>query len=146
MKMLLITVLVVVMLGGCASMHELSDDVVQQRKSGKQGVSKIYPITASQAWEITESVFRWEKTDEVEKHGSENYVITGTGMNMAVFGSVIVVWIEPADVSNTKITVMTKRRVQDDIFTSLNEATFFKRFEQGVDIVSSGKKLPVACP
>jgi len=147
MNKLLLAVLAVMMLtNGCASRQELSDSVIQERNAGKQGVTRVYPVPADQAWEITEAVFRWEKTDEVEKHCAENYVITSTGMKMLAFGSVLVVWIDPADSATTKVTVVTKRRVEDDAFTSLNESTFFERFEQGMKILMDGKKLPVVAP
>ncbi|MRR33560.1 hypothetical protein EG829_02530 [bacterium] len=147
MKKLLLAVLAgMMMTSGCASRQELSDNAIQERNAGKQGVTRVYPIPAEQAWEITEAVFRWEQTDEVEKHGTEHYVITSTGMKMLAFGSVMAVWIEPADSATTKVTVVTKRRVEDDIFTALNESTFFERFEQGMKILKAGKKLPVVAP
>jgi hypothetical protein len=92
------------------------------------------------------TVFRWEKTDEIEEHREENYMITSTGMKMVAFGSVMGVWFEPVDSANTKVKVVTKRRVENDIFTNLNESTFFKRFEHGLKIVQAGRKLPVAAP
>jgi hypothetical protein len=137
---------VVLLVGGCASMQELSDCVIQERKAGKVGVTKVYQIPADQAWEITEAVFRWEKTDEVAIHRTENYVLTSTGMKMMAFGSVLGVWIEPLDSASTKITAIAKRRVDSDIFTNLTEVTFFERFEQGFKIVKDGKKLPVVSP
>jgi uncharacterized lipoprotein NlpE involved in copper resistance len=134
------------LVGGCANMQELSDCVIQERKAGKVGVTKVYPIPAVQAWAITEVVFRWEKTDEVAIHRTENYLITSTGMKMMAFGSVLGVWIEPVDLANTKITAIAKRRVDSDFFTNLTEATFFERFEQGLKIVQDGKELPVVSP
>jgi hypothetical protein len=131
---------------GCASYNELSREVVAAGKTGKDGVSKVYPVDADQAWEITSAVFRWEKTDEIVEHRDENYVITSTGMKMVAFGSVMGVWIEPVDPNNTKITVITKRRVQKDSFTNLTASIFHEKFEQAVKIVKSGKKLPAAPP
>lgn len=131
---------------GCAHMQELSDDVMQKRKSGSDAVTKVYPVSAGQAWEISEAVFRWEKTDELDVHRSENYMITSTGMKMLAFGSVMGVWIEPADSDSTKVTVITSRRVENDFFTSLTASTFFERFEQGMKIIKDGGKLPVAAP
>jgi hypothetical protein len=145
-KLLWAALAVMMMTNGCASRQELCNNMLQERNAGKQGVTKVYPISAAQAWEITEAVFRWEKTDEVEKHATENYVITSTGMKMLAFGSVMAVWIEPADAATTKVTVVTKRRVAGDIFTSLNESTFFEKFEQGMKILKDGKKLPVVAP
>lgn len=137
---------VVFLLVGCASMQELSNDVMQQRKSETAGVTRFYPIPADQAWEISRAVFCWEKVDGVEEHREENYLITSTGMKMVAFGSVMGVWIEPVDSAGTKITVLTKRRVAKDTFTKLNDTTFFERFEQGLKIVQEGGKLPVVPP
>lgn len=132
--------------GGCASRQQLADEIVKARKTGNAGVTRVYPVAANQAWEITLAVFRWEKTDEIEEHREENYVITSTGMKMAAYGSVMGVWIEPADASASKITVIAVRRVENDRFTSLNARTFFERFEQGMKFLKEGKKLPVVLP
>ncbi len=131
---------------GCASLQELSHEVVKAGKAGNKGMAKVYPVDANQAWDITRAVFCWEKTDEIEEHRDENYVLTSTGMKMVAFGSVMGVWIEPADADNTRITVITKRRAQNDTFTKLTASTFHEKFVQGVNIVKSGKKLPVAPP
>jgi hypothetical protein len=147
MRKLLLAVMAVCMVAsGCASLPELKDQVIQARKSGREGVSKVYPVSPDQAWDIAGAVFRWEKTDEIEEHRNENYMITSTGMKMAAFGSVMGVWIEPIDPDNTKVIVITKRRVEDDKFTSLDAETFFKRFEQGLGMVKGGRKLPVVPP
>jgi len=146
MNRLVFAVLTVMMMNSCASMQELSNDVMQQKKSGKECVTRVYPIPADQAWDISRAVFRWEKVDGVEEHRNENYMITSTGMKMTAFGSVMGVWIEPADPAGTRVTVVTKRRVENDIFTKLNDSTFFERFEQGLKIVQEGKKLPVVPP
>jgi len=145
-KLASIFLLSIFLASGCASLQELSREVIKARESGKEGVAKVYPVTREQAWDIARAVFCWEKTDEVMEHPEENYMITSTGMKMVAFGSVMGVWIEPVDADNTKITVITMRRVKNDIFTKLNEATFFERFEQGVNIVKSGKQLPVVSP
>jgi hypothetical protein len=130
---------------GCASLPELSDQVVQAKLSGKEGVTKVYPVSLHQAWEIAETVFRWEKCDEIKEYRTKNYLIASTGMNMLVFGSVMGVWFEPIDAANTKLTVVTRRR-SEDTFTKLDAPTFFERFERGVEIVKDGKQLPVVPP
>ncbi len=142
-SILLVTLLLA---GGCASRQQLSAEIMKARKTGNAGVTKVYPVAANQAWEITLAVFRWEKTDEIEEHRDENYVITSTGMKMAAYGSVMGVWIEPAAAGASKITVIAVRRVENDKFTSLNAATFFEKFEQGVKFLKEGKKLPVVLP
>ncbi len=127
-------------------MQELTNEVISARNTGKEGVAKVYPVTKNQAWDITRAVFGWEKTDEIEEHPDGNYLITSTGMKMLAFGSVMGVWIEPVDSDNTRMTVITRRRVKGDIFTELTPSKFYERFDQGVKIVKSGKKLPVTPP
>ncbi len=134
------------MTSSCASLPELSDQVVQAKMVGNEGVTKVYPVSVNQAWEIAEAVFRWEKCDEVTENRQENYMITSTGMKMLAFGSVMGVWLEPIDESTTKVTVVTRRRVEKDFFTKLDAPTFFERFERGIEIVKEGKKLPVVPP
>jgi len=134
------------MTSGCASLPELSDQVVQAKMSSNEGVTRVYPVSVNQAWEITETVFRWEKCDAVKENRKENYMITSTGMEMLAFGSVMGVWLEPIDESTTKVTVVTRRRVEKDFFTKLDSATFFERFEKGIEIVKEKKKLPVVPP
>jgi len=142
MKTLLAVIVVMIMTSGCASLQDLRGDVLQARKSG-EGEMKLYPVPADQAWDITEAVFRWEKTDELEENRAENFVITSSGIKMAAFGTVMGVWIEPADKSNTKLTVITKQRGDCCILTNLTAPHFFKRFEEGVAIVRRDGKLPL---
>jgi hypothetical protein len=147
MKMLVFALITaLLMTSGCASLPELSNQVVQAKMAGNEGVTKVYPVSVNQAWEITETVFRWEKCDAVKENRQENYMITSTGMKMVAFGSVMGVWLEPSDESSTKVTVVTRRRVEKDFFTKLDAPTFFERFEKGLEIVKEGKKLPVVPP
>ncbi len=145
-KLLVFALSVFLLMSGCASMQELKSEVIKAKDSGKEGVTRVYPVTDNQAWDITRAVFRWEKTDEIEEYKKENYVIAGMGMKMVAFGSVMGVWIEPVDAGHTMLTVVTKRRVAGDIFTRLTAPRFYERFEQGVKIIKSGKELPVIPP
>jgi hypothetical protein len=142
MKALLAVIALMMMASGCASLQDLKGEVIQARKSG-EGAMKVYPVSADQAWDITEAVFRWEKTDELEENRAEHYVITSSGMKMAAFGTVMGVWIEPADRSNTKLTVITRQRGDCCTLTKLTAPRFFKRFEEGVVILKRGGKLPL---
>lgn len=145
-KLALAMLAAMIVTNGCASTQELSEAVIQERKSGNQGVTKVYPVSANQAWEITDAVFRWEKTDEVVKNHDENYAITSSGMKMAIFGSVLCVWIEPLDPNNTRLTVLSKNRNNRFVLTGLTPIHFLERFDQGVDIVRNGGKLPAIPP
>jgi len=55
-------------------------------------------------------------------------------------------WIEPVDKKNTKVTVVTKRRVTMNIATTLTESTYHRRFAQAVEIVRKGQPLPRNLP
>jgi len=124
---------------GCATMG----DVV---KSKDEGTVQVYPVSADKAWEIAMTVFRWEGGDAIEQHRSEGYMLTSSGMNLVSAGTVMGAWIEPMGQDNTKVTVVTKRRIATNIATTLTEATFHKRFAQAVEIVKRGERLPLKPP
>lgn len=65
---------------------------------------------------------------------------------MVSWGAVMGAWIDPVDQNNTKVTVVTKRRLSMNVATTLTETTFHKRFAEAVEIVKAGKSLPVAPP
>ena len=127
---------------GCATMG----DVVSAKESGSEGTARNYNVGADKAWEIAKTVFRWEGADAIEEHRSENYMLTSSGMNLVSYGTVMGAWVEPIDPMNTKVTVVTKRKVQANLFTTLTEGTFHKRFEQAVMIVKKGEPLPRTPP
>jgi hypothetical protein len=127
------------LLEGCATMS----DVV---KAKDEGTSKVYPINLEEAWKIAMTVFRWEGSDAIEEHKDEGYMLTSSGINLVSNGAVMGAWIEPVDKDNTKVTVVTKRRIATNLATTLTESTFQKRFAQAVDIVKAGKTLPSVPP
>jgi hypothetical protein len=131
--------LLLALLGGCATMS----DVV---KAKDEGTSTVYPVSMDPAWMIAKTVLRWEGADAIEEHKDEGYMLTSSGMNLVSAGAVMGVWIEPVDKDNTKVTVVTKRRIAVNVATTLTESTFHKRFAQAVDIVKAGKPLPSVPP
>lgn len=129
----------VALIGGCATMGDVA-------RAKDEGTSKIYPVTADQAWDIAKAVFRWEGADAIEEHRKEGYMLTSSGINLASYGAVMGAWIDTIDKNNTKVTAVTKRRIAVNIATTLTESTFHKRFAQAVDILKAGKSLPAAPP
>jgi len=127
---------------GCATMN----DVVQVKDAGTEGTTKVYPVNADQAWEISKTVFRWEGSDAIEEHRDQGYMLTSSGINLVSWGTVMGAWIEPVDNNNTKVTVVTKRRVTINIATTLTEGTYHRRFAQAVEIVKKGQPLPRNVP
>ena len=124
---------------GCATLA----DVV---RSKDEGTVQVYPVNGDQAWMIAMTVFRWEGADAIEEHRSEGYMLTSSGMNLVSYGTVMGAWIEPITDGQTKVAVVTKRRIQTNIFTTLTETTFHRRFTQAVQIVKAGKPLPLVAP
>jgi hypothetical protein len=115
-------------------------------KAKEEGTVKIYPVNANQAWEISKTVFRWEGADVIEEHRADGYMLTSSDIYWFSRGAVMGAWIEPADQNNTRVTVVTKRRVTINFATTLTETTFHKRFAQAVEIVKAGNSLPIAPP
>jgi hypothetical protein len=132
----------VALLNGCSTMN----DVVRVKEAGTEGTTKVYPVSADQAWEISKTVFRWEGSDAIEEHRDQNYMLTSSGMNLVSMGAVMGAWIETVDKDNTKVTVVTKRRVTLNVATTLTEGTFHRRFAQAVEIVKRGQPLPRNTP
>ena len=132
----------IVLLSGCSTMN----DVVRVKENGSEGTTKVYPINEDQGWKIAKTVFRWEGADAIEEHRDRNYMLTSSGMDMVSYGAVMGAWIEPIDSENTKVTVVTKRRLTLNVFTTLMESTFHRRFAQAVKIVQQGKPLPHIAP
>jgi hypothetical protein len=124
---------------GCATMG----DVVKDKSAG---TSHIYLVTGDQAWDIAKAVFRWEGSDAIEEHRPEGYMLTSSGMTLVSYGAVMGAWIESVARAETKVTVVTKRRLAMNVATTLTESTFHKRFAQAVDLVKAGKPLPAVAP
>ena len=124
---------------GCAT----AADVL---KAKDQGSSQVYAVNADQAWNIARTVFRWEGADAIEEHRDEGYMLTSSGMNLVSSGAVMGAWVDPVDKNNSKVTVVTKRRIATNVATTLTEMTFHKRFAQAVAIVKAGRPLPATPP
>lgn len=125
-------------LTGCATTR----DVVLSKERGR-GMSKVYPVNADQAWEIARAVFRWERTDAVEEHRSEGYMLTSSAESSISWGIVMGVWIEPVKNDRTRVTVVIKRRNPIEVFAPLSEATFHDDFEMAARIKAGKSFTPV---
>lgn len=132
---------VLLCLVGCQTLS----DVVREKAQGG-GTTTVYPVPMDQAWEIAKTVFRWEGSDAIEEHKAEGYMLTSSGMNLITAGAVMGAWVEPSGERQTKVTVVTKRRIATNLATSLTETTFHRRFAQAVEIVKAGKPLPLTPP
>jgi hypothetical protein len=143
-KKILSTVFVTlsILVSGCSTMQ----DVVKVKQSGSEGTTRNYAVTEAQAWEIAKTVFRWEGADAIEEHRDQHYMLTSSGVNLVSWGAVMGAWVEPVKDDETKVTVVTKRRITVNVATTLTETTFHKRFAQAVSIVKKGQPLPPEAP
>ncbi len=126
-------------LGGCSTMSDVLS-------SKADGTAKVYDVTPDQAWDIAEHVFRWDGADAIEEHKDEHYMLTSASHRPFSGANFMGAWIEPLDGLRTKVTIVTKRKVATQIFTTLTEGGFQEDFQKGVAIVKAGKPLPIASP
>lgn len=136
---LFLAIIMGIAVSGCASMSDVL-------KSKDDGMAVNYPINESQAWDIAFTVLRWEDCETIESHKSQGYLLTTVGRNFISEGSLVGVWFEKIGDNNTKVTIVTKRKISTNLATGLTEGTFHRRFEQAVKIIKSGKKLPIEAP
>ncbi len=137
LSVILVTVVFSVLLSSCASMSDVL-------KSKDEGTSQVYSVSFNQAWDIAKTVLRWEDCEQIEEQKDEGYMLT-TIQSLLSGGTLIGVWVESSG-SNTKVTVVTKRKSQTQLLTGLSESAFHERFAQAVEIVKSGKTLPIEAP
>jgi hypothetical protein len=117
-----------------------------KRRTRGGGTAQVYPVDNDQAWKIAMTVFRWEGSDAIEEHRDQGYMLTSSGTNFVSAGAVMGAWVEPAGRSQTKVTVVTKRRMATNLATTLTETTFHKRFGQAMTLVKAGQPLPARPP
>ena len=132
-------VALVLLLAGCVTLA----DVPRYKSEGRP---ETYPVTVDEAWTIARAVFRWGGADVIEDHRAEGYMLTTVGANLSRRGTLMGAWVEPAGAGQSKVTVVTKRRVATNLATTLTETTFQKRFAQAVALVTAGQPLPLTPP
>lgn len=142
MKFTILVLSVAVTLGGCLTSMS---DIITAKQNG-EGETHIYPVNLETAWEISKTVFRWEKTETIEEHRLEGYMLTYAGENLITKGSVMGAFFEAVDSASTKVTMISKRRESTNLATGLTEGTYHRRFRQAVDIVRGGNMLPLEPP
>jgi hypothetical protein len=139
MRSILLALGLAVLMCGCASVSSVL-------KSKDEGTAQVYPVAKDDAWKISMTVLRWEGCETIEEHKDEGYMVTTFGQSFVSAGTIAAVWVEPMDHENTKVTVVTKRKVATNVATELTEASFHKRFAEAVEIVKEGKPLPIERP
>ena len=135
----IITILSLILIVSCATMTDVLKDK-------EEGTAEIYKIDKDTAWDIAKTVLRWEDCETIEENKLSNYMLTTVGQTFVSEGSLVGVWVEPITDDETKITVVTKRKVQTNLATGLTESTFQESYAKAVKMVKDGKSLPIEKP
>ena len=133
--------LAILLIASCSTLNS----VIKAKEEGK-GTAIVYDISYDQAWLLAKKSFRWGGADAIEEYKEEGYMLTSKGMNWVSSGSVMGAWIEEESSDSYKVTVISKRRISTQIATGMTEGKFHKYFEAGVEILKSGKDLPLSAP
>jgi hypothetical protein len=126
----IILLLLSILTPGCASF----DNLIKEDEYG--GRAQVYPIDKTRAWETAKAVFRQlgAKEDEIEENRVDSFV-TWTGTMMAI--------IERVDNSNTRVIAVLAPSPCAPAQKRPTERDFHKYFSQTVDIIKTGKSLPI---
>jgi len=131
--------LALIYFSGCAT----TADAV---RSKHDGTSDVYDISPEQAWLVAKTVLQWEDADDVVENKQAGYITAIIPSSAISMGAVVAVWVDLFGKEYSKVTVVTKRRMQTNLATTLTESTFHRRFAEAVDILKSGKPLPAKAP
>ena len=133
------TLIASVILSGCATTAEAL-------RSKHEGTSEVYDISPDQAWLVAKIVLQWEDAQEVVEDKQAGYITATVPMSGFSWGAVIAVWVDLFGKEYSKVTVVTKRKMQTNFATTLTETTFHREFSQAVEILKSGKPFPAKAP
>ncbi len=128
------------------------EEVIMAKKNGTNGISRVYPVTGDQAWEIALAALRWEKSNRITEYRTKNYLLTSNGISSCPCRTEVGVWIEPQSAEATNVTIVTIGREHKNLFTNVEtfpdtiKPDFHKFFAEGVKLVKNGQKLPKTPP
>ncbi len=94
-------------------------------------------VNVDRAWEIAKTVFQWERIEDIKQNRSEGYMVIKSGATWFYKVNLMVVWIEPIDKVQSRITVIAKSKTSVDTILGLSEIDFhemFALFAQGPEI------------
>ena len=141
MRTLISGVVIIFLVSGCSTLQ----NVVEAREDGK-GTVEVYDVNMDDAWMLAKKSLRWGGSEAIEEYKEEGYMLTSKGMNLVTSGCVMGAWIEESGDNQTKVTVISKRRISTDITTGMTEDKFHRLFAKGSEILKSGEELPLSTP
>jgi hypothetical protein len=113
---------------GCAHLGDL-----QTEHEKGHGTVLVYAVAPDKAWDASAAVLHGAGAETVEEHRDKNYMVASTTLGAGgSAGTFIGVWIEPVGTDHTKVSVITKRKVEAAIISALTEDGFHKKFAEAV--------------
>ena len=104
------------------------NDVLKEKQRGG-GTSKVYPVSPDVAFEVSRDVLRTRGGDAIEEHRSDGFMLTSSSANELTRGTLMGVWVSPAG-EQAMVTVVTKRKLPNNLVTTLTEDGFHEYFVQ----------------
>jgi hypothetical protein len=121
---------------------------VLQEKQDNKAKTRTYAVAPDKAWEIAETVLRWDGAGVIEEHRDKSYLLTAIAgySNAADETTFVGAWIEPAG-DAVKVTCAasgphTITRFPEDDY----ERVFHNRFQQALAYVNAGQPIPIQPP
>jgi hypothetical protein len=125
----------VLVLMGCAHMSDL-----KTAHSEGRGTSVSYLVPVDQAWTISVGILREAGAENIDEHRDKGYMLTSTTLGAGLsMGTYIGVWIEPGESGQTKVTVVTKRKISAAVVTALTEKGFHRKFAEALGLQGSSE-------
>lgn len=119
-------------------------DLQTAHAKGK-GTSLVYAVSVDRAWQISETVLHDAGAETIDEHRDKGYMLAATSVGEGIsVGTYIGVWIEPAGGGQTKVTVITKRKLTVEVITALTEDGFHRKFMEAVGSQGVASSAPAS--
>lgn len=129
----------------CAACGGNMTNVLKEKQDGAAS-AEVYPVSADRAWQISETILRWEGAGPIEEHRDGRYMLTtihnpaaGSGQDPNVY---VGIWIEPAH-DGVKVSCAVSG---PSLFSPFHEPDFHARFHQALTYVENAQPLPITAP
>jgi len=131
----------VVSFAGCATKRDL---VVAKVKG--RGTERVYPVSFDQAWSISKTILEFERTEKIEEHRSEGYMVTSDEISALTPSTYIGVFLEAEGSRQAKVTIVTRRRTPTQAYAALSEGGFHRKFAELLKLIAAVGPLPPDSP
>jgi hypothetical protein len=125
---LVLAALLAISSAACAHMSDL-----QTARAKGRGTTLAYAVSLDQAWQISERILHDAGAETIDEHRDKGYMLASTSVGEGIsVGTYIGVWLESEGGGQTKVTVITKRKIQVEVITALTEDGFHRKFMEAL--------------